>query len=100
MGRRSTHTPQQLRELILDALDKRLADAQQEGEPDRVVRLAHAYLTFTRERPRLWNLLFEHHLPAGTQLPAWYQQKLEGLMSHVERALAPLFREGQEADLQ
>jgi AcrR family transcriptional regulator len=150
MGRRSTHTPQQLRELILDAaqeiveanglaglsareiarrigyspgtiynmfdnlddvvlnvearvldaLDKRLADAQQEGEPDRVVRLAHAYLTFTRERPRLWNLLFEHHLPAGTQLPAWYQQKLEGLMSHIERALAPLFREGQEADLQ
>jgi AcrR family transcriptional regulator len=150
MGRRSTHTPQQLRELILDAaqeiveanglaglsareiarrigyspgtiynmfdnlddvvlnvearvldaLDKRLADAQQEGEPDRVVRLAHAYLTFTRERPRLWNLLFEHHLPAGTQLPAWYQQKLEGLMSHIERALAPHFREGEEADLQ
>ena len=150
MGRRSTHTPQQLRELILDAaqeiveanglaglsareiarrigyspgtiynmfdnlddvvlnvearvldaLDKRLADAQQEGEPERVVRLAHAYLTFTRERPRLWNLLFEHHLPAGTQLPAWYQQKLEGLMSQIERALAPHFKEGDEADLQ
>jgi AcrR family transcriptional regulator len=150
MGRRSTHTPQQLRELILDAaqeiveanglaglsareiarrigyspgtiynmfdnlddvvlnvearvldaLDKRLADAQQEGEPERLVRLAHAYLAFTRERPRLWNLLFEHHLPAGTQLPAWYQQKLEGLMGHVERALAPHFRAGEEADLQ
>ena len=149
MGRRSTHTPQQLRELILDAaqeiveanglaglsareiarrigyspgtiynmfdnlddvvlnvearvldgLDKRLTDAQQEGEQDRVVRLAHAYLTFTRERPRLWNLLFEHHLPAGTQLPAWYQQKLEGLMGHIEQALAPHFGEGQEADL-
>jgi AcrR family transcriptional regulator len=150
MGRRSTHTPQQLRELILDAaqeiveanglaglsareiarrigyspgtiynmfdnlddvvlnvearvldaLDKRLADAQQEGEPERVFRMAHAYLTFTRERPRLWNLLFEHHLPAGTQLPAWYQQKLEGLMGHIERSLAPHFAEGQEADLQ
>jgi AcrR family transcriptional regulator len=73
---------------------------QQEGEPERLVRLAHAYLAFTRERPRLWNLLFEHHLPAGTQLPAWYQQKLEGLMGHVERALAPHFREGEEADLQ
>ena len=149
MGRRSTHTPQQLRELILDAaqeiievnglaglsareiarrigyspgtiynmfdnlddvvlniearvldaLDKRLTESEQEGDQDRVARLAHAYLTFTRECPRLWNLLFEHHIAAGVELPAWYQQKLEVLMGHVERALAPNFSEGQEADL-
>ena len=150
MGRRSTHTPQQLRELILDAaqdiiqdqglaglsarevarrieyspgtiynmfdnlddvvlnvearvldaLDTALSAIQQEGEiADRVVRLAHAYLAFTKERPRLWNLLFEHHMPAGANLPAWYQQKLEGLMGHVERALAPHFPAGREADL-
>jgi AcrR family transcriptional regulator len=152
MGRRSTHTPQQLRDLILDAaqeiievhglaglsareiarrigyspgtiynmfenlddvvlnvegrvldaLDKRLTEIQQEGEQtdSRVVRIAHAYLAFTKEKPRLWNLLFEHHMPAGADLPAWYQQKLEGLMAHVERALAPHFPEGKEADLQ
>ncbi|MBX9592143.1 MAG: TetR/AcrR family transcriptional regulator [Hyphomonadaceae bacterium] len=152
MGRRSTHTPQQLRELILDAaqdiinvhglaglsareiarrigyspgtiynmfdnlddvvlhvearvldaLDKRLSDTLQgEGGADaRVVRIAHAYLAFTQEKPRLWNLLFEHHMPAGSDLPAWYQQKLEGLMGHVERALAPHFPAGREADLQ
>ena len=152
MGRRSTHTPQQLRELILDAaheiidaqglaglsareiarrigyspgtiynmfanlddvvlhvearvldaLDKRLSDTQQgEGTANgRVIRIAHAYLEFTREKPRLWNLLFEHHMPAGTALPAWYQQKLEGLMGHVERALAPHFPAGKEADRQ
>lgn len=150
MGRRSTHTPQQLRELILDAaqeiidaqglaglsareiarrigyspgtiynmfanlddvvlnvearvldtLDKRLSDIQQgEGTADgRVTRIAHAYLAFTQEKPRLWNLLFEHHMPAGTDLPAWYQQKLEGLMGQVERALAPHFPPGKEAD--
>ena len=147
MGRRSTHTPQQLRELILDAaqeiidahglaglsareiarrigyspgtiynmfdnlddvvlnvearvldaLDQRLADIQQgEGHADgRVARIAHAYLAFTQEKPRLWNLLFEHHMPPGTDLPAWYQQKLEGLMGHVEQALAPHFPAGQ-----
>ena len=151
MGRRSTHTPQQLRELILDAaqdiidvqglaglsareiarrieyspgtiynmfdnlddvvlhvearvldaLDKRLASVLQDGDPaDKTVRLAHAYLAFTHEKPRLWNLLFEHHLPADTQLPAWYQQKLEGLMARVEEALAPLFPAGKEADRQ
>jgi AcrR family transcriptional regulator len=152
MGRRSTHTPQQLRELILDAaqeiievnglaglsareiarrigyspgtiynmfdnlddvvlnvearvldaLDKSLSDSQQEGgqADDRVVRIAHAYLAFTKQKPRLWNLLFEHHMPPGTELPSWYKQKLEGLMGHVEQALAPHFQPGTEADLQ
>jgi AcrR family transcriptional regulator len=152
MGRRSTHTPQQLRELILDAaqeiidaqglaglsareiarrigyspgtiynifanlddvvlnvegrvldaLDKRLSDIHQGdegGTGGRVIRIAHAYLAFTQEKPRLWNLLFEHHLPAGIDLPPWYRQKLEGLMGHVERALAPQFASGREADL-
>jgi len=152
MGRRSTHTPQQLRELILDAaqaiidanglaglsareiarrigyspgtiyniftnlddvvlhvearvldaLEKRLTEIPSDGGdgPRRVVQIAHVYLAFTQEKPRLWNLLFEHHLPAGTALPAWYQQKLEALMAHVERALGVHFAPGQEADRQ
>lgn len=151
MGRRSTHTPQQLRELILDAaqeiidanglaglsareiarrigyspgtiynmfqnlddvvlsvearvldeLDARLRALGPDGDANgRVVRLAHAYLAFTQEKPRLWNLLFEHHMPAGTELPTWYQSKLEGLMAHVEEALGPMFPPGREADRQ
>jgi AcrR family transcriptional regulator len=152
MGRRSTHTPQQLRGLILDAaqeiidvqglaglsareiarrigyspgtiynmfanlddvvlhvearvldaLDQRLSYIQQGvgNANGRIRQIAHAYLAFTQEKPRLWNLLFEHHMPAGTDLPAWYQQKLEGLMGHVERALAPHFPPGREVDLQ
>ena len=148
MGRRSTHTPQQLRELILDAaqdiiqvqglaglsareiarrieyspgtiynmfenlddvvlhvearvldaLDKRLSALLQEGSAaGKVGRLAQGYLAFTHENPRLWNLLFEHHMPKDTALPPWYQQKLEGLMARVEEALAPLFPPGREA---
>jgi AcrR family transcriptional regulator len=151
MGRRSTHTPQQLRELILDAaqaiieaqglaglsareiarrisyspgtiynmfdnlddvvlnvearvldaLDQRLASNLQNGDAnERLSRLAHAYLAFTHEKPRLWNLLFEHHMPAGADLPTWYQQKLEILMGRVEETLAPLFPAGREADRQ
>jgi AcrR family transcriptional regulator len=142
MGRRSTHTPQQLRELILDAaqeiieaqgiaglsareiarrisyspgtiynmfdnlddvvlhvearildaLDARLAGVLADGDADtRVSRLALAYLAFTQERPKLWNLLFEHHMPANTTLPTWYEQKLVTLMGRVREALAPVF---------
>jgi AcrR family transcriptional regulator len=142
MGRRSTHTPQQLRELIidaaqniievqglaglsareiarrieyspgtiynmfenlddvvlhvearvLDALDQRLTTSLQNGDTSgKISRLAHTYLAFTHEKPRLWNLLFEHHLPPKTDLP---------LMGRVEEALAPLFAPGREADCQ
>jgi AcrR family transcriptional regulator len=150
MGRRSSHTPQQIRALILDAaqeiieaqglaglsareiarrigyspgtiynlfanlddvvlnvearvldgLDKRLSDVPEGsdggGVDDRLIRVAQAYLAFTQEKPRLWNLLFEHHMPQGAELPAWYQQKLEGLTAQIERALAPHFPPGSE----
>ena len=121
MGRRSSHTPEQLRELILEAayaiiethglaglsareiarrigyspgtiynmfsnlddvvlriearileaLDQRLTAelAEHGSDREKVQRLARAYLAFTHEKPKLWNLLFEHHLPAGTELP-------------------------------
>jgi AcrR family transcriptional regulator len=150
MGRRSSHTPQQIRALILDAaqeiieaqglaglsareiarrigyspgtiynmfanlddvvlnvearvldgLDQRLSGVEPGGDGrdtgDRLIRIARAYLAFTQEKPRLWNLLFEHHMPRGTELPAWYQQKLEGLTAQIERALAPYFPPGRE----
>jgi AcrR family transcriptional regulator len=142
MGRRSTHTPEQLRQLILDAaqaiietnglaglsareiarrigyspgtiynmfqnlddvvlhvearvldaLDQRILAIGDDGSPeDRVYRLAETYLAFTSERPKLWNLLFEHYMPGGVDTPGWYQEKLERLMSRVETAMSPLF---------
>ena len=143
MGRRSIHTPEQLRQLILDAaaaiieanglaglsareiarrigyspgtiynmfenlddvvlnvegrvldaLDERLAAELAKGgdQTTLVMRLAQAYLSFTSERPKLWNLLFEHYMPGGTDTPPWYQEKLERLMSRVETAVAPIY---------
>jgi AcrR family transcriptional regulator len=154
MGRRSSHTPQQIRALILDAaqeiieaqglaglsareiarrigyspgtiynlfanlddvvlnvearvldgLDKRLSEVQEgcdgQASGDCLRRIARAYLSFTQEKPRLWNLLFEHHMPKGAELPAWYQQKLEGLTAQIERAIAPHFPPGSEDERQ
>ena len=143
MGRRSIHTPEQLRQLILDAaaaiieayglaglsareiarrigyspgtiynmfenlddvvlnvegrvldaLDERLAAELAKGGDQKtlVLRLAQTYLAFTHERPKLWNLLFEHYMPGGVDTPPWYQEKLERLMSRVEPAVAPLY---------
>ena len=86
---------------MLDRLDARLAGvASDQGTPEDIARnMARAYLNFTHEHPKLWNLLFEHHLPAGTELPAWYQAKLEVLLAHVERAIAPLIDAGEAAAL-
>lgn len=76
---------------LLDRLANVLATLPADDDPrENVVRLALAYLKFTHDNPRLWNLLFEHHLPAGRAVPAWYQQKLDGLMARVEAALDPL----------
>ena len=76
---------------LLDRLAERLAGVGTGAAPqDRLRLLAEAYLQFTHENPKLWNLLFEHHLPPGRPVPAWYRSKLEGLMAHVEEALAQI----------
>ncbi len=148
MGRRSIHTPDELRELILksateliekgglaalsareiaraigyspgtlynvfenlddlvltiegrmlDRLSALLGAQSASSNPrERIFHLAHAYLRFTHENPKLWNLLFEHHLPSDQQMPSWYQSKLEALMTLVEQALAPRM-EGSSPD--
>lgn len=82
---------------LLDRLTEALSDVPATADPaDKVRRLAEVYVDFTRGNPKLWNLLFEHHLPAGREVPVWYREKLEGLMSKVEDALQPLA--GDDAD--
>lgn len=141
MGRRSIHTPEELRELIiqatteiveqegleglsareiakkigyspgtlynvfenldellltiearlLDELAQRLAATDATGTPqERLHRLTETYFSFTQEKPKLWNLLIEHRMPAGREVPAWYRTKLENLLMPLEEALAPL----------
>jgi AcrR family transcriptional regulator len=86
---------------LLDRLSARLAETPSDVCPKARLRaLARVYLTFTHENPKLWNLLFEHHLPPSRTIPAWYQQKLEGLMLCVEQALRPLMPQAKPAAVQ
>ena len=147
MGRRSIHTAEELRELILtstteliesdglaglsareiarrigyspgtlynvfDNLDDlvltiegRLLDQlalSLQAVPDnecpqqRLKNIAMAYLRFTHENPKLWNLLFEHHMQSGAEIPRWYQDKLENLLAEVERELDRLIPASSE----
>lgn len=86
---------------LLDSLDERLSALPKSNDAaDNLRLLAKTYLQFTHDHPKLWNLLFEHHMPPGSVVPAWYQQKLEGLMRRVEQALFPLLGDEDPAILQ
>lgn len=76
---------------LLDRLAQALAAVPDRGAPaERVGQLAEGYLAFATENPKLWNLLFEHHMPVAQPVPDWYQQKLEAPIARIEDALRPL----------
>ena len=76
---------------LLDRLAERLTKTDTSGTPqERLLRLTEAYYAFTQEQPKLWNLLIEHRLPPGQDVPAWYRAKLESLLAPLAEALAPL----------
>ncbi len=84
---------------LAEELDKVSAATLNGASPEeRVLALARTYLRFTAAHPKLWNLLFEHHLPAGRDIPVWYQQKLDGLMTRVADAVAPLMPDATPDD--
>lgn len=76
---------------LLDRLAVRLADVPARADTvQHLCDLAHTYLAFTQEKPRLWNLLFEHHMPANGPLPTTFSVKLEALLDEVEKVITPL----------
>ena len=66
---------------ILDELHEEIKDAETLQE------LALAYLNFAKQKPNLWSLLFEHRLPAGQDLPPWFDNKINRLFGLVEKAI-------------
>ena len=86
---------------LLDRLDLALKAVPPSDQPrQRIKSLAMAYLQFTHDNPKLWNLLFEHHMQAGANIPSWYQEKLENLLAEVERELTRLMPNTSKETLQ
>ena len=89
-----------IEERMLDELDASLNELPHDPDPRKnLLQLAEAYLAFTHKNPLRWNLLFEHHLPHGMDVPAQYQAKLDGLLSRIENALQPIANTSDEAEL-
>ena len=85
---------------MLDELGSRLEQIPKSTNPrQNLLDLAEAYLSFTHTNPKLWNLLFEHHLPPGADVPASYRAKLDGLLARIEVALTPLLQSRDPAEL-
>lgn len=85
---------------MLDELDATLQQLPSNPDPRaRLLELAQAYLEFTHRNPRRWNLLFEHHLPTGVDVPPSYREKLDGLLSRIETALTPIANTSDAAEL-
>ncbi|UTW48827.1 TetR/AcrR family transcriptional regulator [Bacterioplanoides sp. SCSIO 12839] len=48
------------------------------------------YLQFAQQNTYCWQLLFEHRLPAGDEIPDWQQQRIDQLFAMIEQALVEL----------
>ena len=88
----------------LAALERELIAADRADEPlaqgsnpaiARLVRMAIAYLDFAAAHTPRWRMLFEHRMPAGREVPAWYREEQQRLFAYVEELLLEL--QGQES---
>ena len=88
----------------LAALERDLVDADRAPEQPglgadtaiaRLVRMAIAYLDFAAAHTPRWRTLFEHRMPAGREVPAWYREEQQRLFAYVEELLLEL--QGQES---
>ena len=82
----------------LTALERDLIAADRTDEPAegpnaaiaRLVRMALAYLDFAAAQTLRWRTLFEHRMPAGREVPAWYREQQQRLFAYVEELLLEL----------
>lgn len=75
---------------ILDYMHEEIKGAL-EGvrQKDALVALAEAYIDFAQTHYPAWLALFEYRLDENTELPEWYQERLEALFMLIEEQLLP-----------
>lgn len=80
---------------ILTGLEQSIDDPEQ-----RLYAIAESYLAFACKQPHLWGLVFEHKLPAGTDIPDWMQNRINRLFSLVGNCLVGINASKQTEHIQ
>lgn len=86
---------------LLERLDAKLQAVPNNGDArSHLLEVADAYVAFTHDNVRLWNLLFEHRMPDGQKAPEEHQQRLDGLLQIIEDALSNAMSGANHQDVQ
>lgn len=86
----------------LDSLSAQLTlqPAAEQQPLQRLLAYGQSYLQFAEQNRYLWQLLFEHRLPEGEEVPDWQQQRIDGLFHTVEQALTQVAPKANAATVQ
>ena len=70
------------------------------GDPVKdLLALADGYVKFVGWNLNRWALVMEHQSAGDEPLPEWFHQKVDQLLSLIERALTPLFGKPAKANI-
>jgi AcrR family transcriptional regulator len=85
----------------LDRLHQRIIEEQTNcRDPyDCLQQLGQTYISFAKDNPHLWEMVFKHRLPQGQQVPPWFQQKVVRIFAMVEAKLKPLAKHRSQQEI-
>ena len=73
------------------------------GQPpnERLIAMAHAYLGFAADHPKLWRALFDVQMRSDGPVPEWYGKAMLDLFKYISDPLAEIFPDfdARELDL-
>jgi AcrR family transcriptional regulator len=72
----------------LDAIIEKMEQTQCSDPTQCLERLAGIYIRYASENRKRWAAVFDYHLPEGTEIPEWYQSKVDNLYGIFEAYFA------------
>ena len=80
----------------LDAIAAQLEQVQDCDAEQSLEALAKAYLSYASQNFNCWRNVFDWPLSANTEIPAWYQEKVDNMPAPVQARFAELAPELSE----
>jgi AcrR family transcriptional regulator len=74
----------------LDDIAAQLEQVQDSSAEQSIESMAMTYLNYATQNFNRWSKIFEYRLAADTEIPDWYQEKVENVFSPVEARFAEL----------